>query len=143
MAIIRLSCLKDTIYAPFENGNFDAEPCGRRRRRGRMETLKQPETGPAKALFRHYLQHAGSRLSGPLPADRPLVVMVHGFLFDPKQSVAGDPKETDNPHGRVFHFKDSGEDEEQRHHTTAWPRWLGFQDTNDDGSDGLVIAFGW
>ena len=27
--------------------------------------------------------------------------MVNGFLFDPRQAVTRDPKDTDNPHGRI------------------------------------------
>ncbi len=39
MSIIRLSCIKDTIYAPRPNGDLVPEPSNKRRRRGRMDRL--------------------------------------------------------------------------------------------------------
>ena len=68
--------------------------------------------------------------------------MVNGFLFDPRVAVTRDPKETDNPHGRIFHFSAGDAGEEIRHHTTGWPLHLGFREA-DDGEHGLAVAFGW
>lgn len=141
MSIIRLSVLKDTAYAPDANGDITLEPYNRRRRLGRMETLVEPDVARRTSDLRHYLTRAiesrGANLAGPV------VVMVHGFLFDPKQVVALDPKDTDNPHGRLYHFSVGDEREEQRHHTSSWPVGLGFDQQDQDGATGLALAFGW
>jgi len=143
MSIIRLSCIKDTIYAPHSNGDLDPAAYNRRRLRGRMDKLVEPRIAPASALFRHYLQSKVRRAAVDLPAAQPPLVMVHGFLFDPKQAVTPDPGDTDNPHGRMYHFKDTGERNEQRHHTTGWPLWMGYEEADQTGASGLAIAFGW
>lgn len=143
MSLIRLTCLTDTLYAPEVDGNLDPRPYTRRRRRGRMERLVEPEIAPATALFRHYLRGAIERAAADLPADRPVVALVHGFLFDPKQAVTPEPEDTDNPHGRVYHLMRRDEAQEQRHHTTSWPLGLGFGAADQSGADGLALAFGW
>ena len=84
MSIIRLSCIKDTIYAPYPNGDLDPTAYTRRERRGRMDKLVEPRIAPASALFRHYLQGEVRRAAADLPAAQSPLVMVHGFLFDPK-----------------------------------------------------------
>ena len=76
------------------------------------------------------------------PLAGPVVVMVHGFLFNPKERVFADPPANANPHGRVYHFQQRAEDEEIREHTTGWPLGLGFA-ADDSGAAGLAVAFGW
>lgn len=142
MSIIRLSVLKDTVFAPSLAGNIDMAPYNRRRRTGRMESLPEPEMARSTSTFRHYLDHAVAANTAALAPDAPIVILVHGFLFDPKQAVSPVPHETDNPHGRVYHFQAGDEAEEQRHHTSSWPLGLDFAD-NDDGASGLAIALGW
>ena len=143
MSIIRLTCIKDTIYAPHPNGDLVPDAYNKRRRRGRMDRLVESRIAPASALFRHYLQSETSRAAAALPADQSPLVMVNGFLFDPKHAVTPEPEDTDNPHGRIYHFKDTGERNEQRHHTTGWPLWMGFDEGDRSGSSGLAVAFGW
>jgi pimeloyl-ACP methyl ester carboxylesterase len=143
MSIIRLSCIKDTIYAPRPNGDLVPDAYDKRRRRGRMDRLVKPRIAPASALFRHYLQSEIGRAAAALPAGQPPLVMVNGFLFDPKHAVSPEPGDTDNPHGRIYHFKDTGERNEQRHHTTGWPLWMGFDEVDQAGGSGLAVAFGW
>lgn len=142
MSIIRLSVLKDTAYAPDIDGDIKLRPYDRRRRVGQMETLEAPQMALQGSDLRHYLTRAVQDNTANLRARQPVVVMVHGFLFDPKQAVAAEPKDSDNPHGRLYHFHLDDEHEEQRHHTTSWPLGLGFQ-PNDGGASGLAIAFGW
>ncbi len=144
MSIIRLSVLKDIVYAPDVDGDIKLLPYNRRRRVGRMEKLTIPDLAPPNGDLRHFLSRAVvDGATAELAPEQPVVIMVHGFLFDPKQAVSPDPKETDNPHGRVYHFHDGDERDEQRHHTTSWPRWLGFEPDDATGRSGLAIAFGW
>lgn len=142
MSIIRLSVLKDTPYAPNRRGEIEMLDYKRRRRVGRLEPLAAPHLAPARSDFRHYLGREVERAAADLPADQPVVVMVHGFLFDPKTAVSDNPKDTDNPHGRVYHFTVKDERHEQRHHTASWPVGLGFEE-QDAGESGLAVAFGW
>jgi hypothetical protein len=69
---------------------------------------------------------------------QPVVVMVHGFWYDPLSPIKKGEK-TNNPHGMNYHFRDG-----QKHwrHTAGWP--LGFKfEPDDKGANGLAVAFGW
>ncbi len=147
MSIVRLSVLKDKPYAPKADGDIvlAAYDKTKANARGAMTVLAPPDLAPPSDPLRHYLQKRLALATSGLAAGQPIVVMVHGFLFDPRHAVAGDPKETDNPHGRLYHFRrrDGEERDEQRHHTSSWPRGLGFSRSDSIGGDGLAVAFGW
>ncbi|MFT3734113.1 MAG: alpha/beta hydrolase [Rhodocyclaceae bacterium] len=142
MALIRLSVIKDTLYAPGAKGNLVVEDYNRRRRMGKMRPLPQGDFLKQGSQLHDYLIASIGTQAAALPVDQPIVIMVHGFLFDPAKVATPDPKETDNPHGRLYHFQLGNEDEEIRHHTSSWPLGLGFAE-DDDGASGLAIAFGW
>ncbi len=153
MSIIRLTLIKDRLYAPTGLGALVDSKYTRsnRSRHGLLEVgvnPLRPDSPPESALtpspeLCDYLQFkAFTAAADYVPGAAPVTVMVHGFLYDPRDAVTGDPKETDNPHGRNFHFKPGDELEEIRHHTTSWPRQLGFRRT-DKGKNGVAIGFGW
>jgi len=143
MSILRLSVLKDTPYAPAADGSIDLGHYQKRTCRGMMAAQRPPALDGPNSDLHHYFSRKLPALTAALPDDGRIVVMVHGFLFDPKMSIAANPEDTDNPHGRVYHFQsDAEEAHEQRHHTTSWPHWLGFSGT-DAGESGLAVAFGW
>jgi len=148
MSIIRVSCLKNRLFAPLTDGSFVDEAYNARRRppAGRMEAADPPALlEPGSALGR-YLDHMLEREAGSLAASAPVVVMLHGFLFDPRQAVTVEPEDSDNPHSRLYHFdfdpSDVAEREEWRHHTSSWPVGLGIAD-GDGGASGLALGFGW
>ena len=143
MSLIRLSVLKDTPYAPDAKGAIDLEDYTRRRRRGRMPPLNFPELASRNSFFRHYMDRAVTDAVAAPGFAGPVVVMVNGFLFDPKTAVGDNPKDTDNPHGRLYHFVRKDEPHEQRHHTASWPLGLGFDTADDGGAQGLAVALGW
>ncbi len=143
MSIVRLSVLKDAVYAPDVDGDIKLLPYNRRRRLGRMERLTEPGVPPRDSDFRHYLTREVAAAGSALDVHQPVVVMVHGFLFDPKQAVSPEPEETDNPHGRVYYFAVGSEQNEQRHHTSSWPLGLGFEKNDNTGETGLAVALGW
>lgn len=143
MSTVRLSVLRDTVYGTTEIGDIDLDPYTRRRRLGEMEALPEGVLAAGNSFLSHYLDHALETAASDLQPDSPVVVMVHGFLFDPKQKVSADPGGTDNPHGRLFHYVDGDEHEEQRHHTSSWPLHLGFDPDDKTGRSGLAVAFGW
>ena len=152
MSIIRLTLIKDRLYAPTGLGALvDSEyVLGNGSKLGLLEVGVNPprqDSPPESTLtpspeLCDYLQFKASTEAADYVPGAPVTVMVHGFLYDPRDAVTGDPKETDNPHGRNFHFKPGDELEEIRHHTTSWPRQLGFRRT-DKGENGVAIAFGW
>lgn len=142
MALLRLSVLKNTLYAPEANGSLCMGAYDTHCHAGRMETLAPPLLADKHSRLWHYLtQQIG--VLGKMEEEQPLVILVHGFLFDPKQAVSNDPKETDNPHGRLYHFVEADAREEERHHTTGWPLRLGFDPADVSGRTGLAVAFGW
>lgn len=70
---------------------------------------------------------------------QPVVVLVHGFWYDPAAKVEKEQR-SGNPHDLNFHFSDAP----QTHwrHTASWPLGLGFE-RDDGGKNGLAVAFGW
>lgn len=145
MSLIRLSVLKDVPYAPRADGAIEMDKYNRRLRPpvGSMDPLTPPQLVSQRSDFFHYLERAVRTGVSHSEPEGPVVVMVHGFLYDPKAAISNDPKDTDNPHGRVYHFTQKSEPHEQRHHTASWPLGLGFNSLNDGGDEGLAVAFGW
>lgn len=142
MSLLKLSILKDCIYAPDVDGSFVHEAYNKRRFLGQMEKLAFPQIAGARSNFKHYLDRQIEEVAWALPKKQPLVVMVHGFLFDPRDSVSEDPTKSNNPHSRVFHFSATEPAIEQREHSSSWPLHLGFEE-EDGGKHGLAVGFGW
>lgn len=150
MSILRLSCKGSNIFVPEKDGALVGATFSKQSGTGYLGEFARPEDDAeaAKALntARRALGDAYdaqlNRAIAKLPPNAPVVIMTHGFLFDPTATVFPNPKDNDNPHGRIFHFKDMGFDEEAREHSTSWPLQLGFGE-NDQGAKGLVFALGW
>lgn len=142
MSILRLSTIKNTVYAPDADGMLDMRPYSHQRKTGQMETLAEPNWAKPTSDLRRYLEHQTQHKAAKIGA-QPLLIMVHGFLFDPRQTVSPQPEDTDNPHSRLYHFLDGDQDAEIRHHTSSWPRWMGFDADDHTGKTGLAVAFGW
>lgn len=151
MSTIRLSCKGTDVFVPEADGTFAPAPYSAKTGTGHLARFVRPgdDTGAAKALNAAKRDLANAyegqikRATAKLAPGAPVVVMVHGFLFDPTAAVWPDPKKNDNPHGRVFHYvKGATFEEEAREHSTSWPLGLGFSD-DDQGANGVVIALGW
>ena len=142
MSIVRLSCVRDTLCAPKADGDFVDTTYNRRRRLGRMESLASPGLPDDGSDLEHYLNTALAPATGRLEDGAPVVVMVHGFLFDPRHTPGEDRSASHNPHTRVYHFDEAPFPDERREHHTGWPGRLGFRE-NDGGRRGVAIAFGW
>lgn len=144
MSIIRLSAKDDVPYAPRERGDLVKTDYTRRSRTGKMAPLPDPVLINERSELWDYLENALASKAAALTDDQPLVVMVHGFLFDPSDTIdPDDPQDTDNPHGRIYHFLKRNLNMERRHHTTSWPLGLGFAEDDIDGRTGVAIAFGY
>lgn len=142
MSIVRLSAIKNTLYAPDADGMLDMRPYHHQRKTGVMETLPEPAWSGPKSDLRRYLSHELAMKAKNL-GNQPVLLMAHGFLFDPRQATSPNPEDTDNPHSRLYHFKDGDQDAEIRHHTSSWPLWMGFDPADMTGTSGLAVAFGW
>ncbi|WP_111428632.1 alpha/beta hydrolase [Rhodobacteraceae bacterium DSL-40] len=65
-----------------------------------------------------------------LPAGAPIVILIHGYRFDPHDRAA-------DPHRHIFAFREAA----QARRARSWPRGLGF--TRHADAAGLCIGFGW
>lgn len=159
MSVVRFSAIGSQMFAPKGAGEFIDQPFRKQRMYGRLGDLARPadeEVFPVlarhSALVDRYLQPSLERAAAALPADQPVCVMVHGFLFDPQKARRQRREDNDNPHYRLYHFdwarRDDGSvDEAQlereiKHHTTGWLKSMGFA-PDDGGAAGLAVALGW
>lgn len=145
MSIIRLSTLRSAVYAPSPEGAFEHAAYSGRSRTGRLEDFPDTDFATplrARSPLRAHLERVLAERGAKLPEKAPVTVLVHGFLFDPKMAVSVHPRDTDNPHGRNFHFQELDPADQIREHTTSWPLGLAFA-AEDAGESGLAIAFGW
>ncbi len=147
MSIIRLSCDRATLYAPLPDGRLidtDFDPATNA---GKLDTFVERDQGPdvvgQNSRLPAYLDPAVTRAASALGKDQPVIVFVHGFLFDPYYIPTADPKDSDNAHARLYHFQDRGENEEIRYHSSSWPLWLGLDEADATGTTGLAVALCW
>lgn len=167
MSIVRISALNGAIHGIEPNGQFVHGPYNRRRRTGRTETLAAPglagaglppvdpmadripgaEWGargfPTRSSDLHHLMRRLVKPAIEKLGDGPVVVMSHGFLFDPRDAPSDIPADSDNAHSRLYHFQLNDLAGEIRHHTSSWPRGLGFSEEDVAGEDGMILAYGW
>lgn len=144
MSIVRVSANTRYMFAPDAIGNLDYDMYDEARGKGFLQELVDNRLAkPGDRLLRYLRAELATKASN-LPPNAPVTVMVHGFAFSLMARVDpdADPAETENPHGRLFHFKNRDEEHEQEEHTTGWPLHLGFSPT-DSGESGLAVAFGW
>lgn len=66
------------------------------------------------------------------PPDAPIVVLIHGYKFDP--TIGGD---ADDPHTSLYAFRPRAAGRKVR----SWPEGLGFRP--DTPEDGLCVGFAW
>ena len=154
MSILRISWLPDGFYAPDKEGNLTiTAPYNRRSCRGRMERYESFSRDYAQFVkpndkLRHYVRRVIKTEASSLPkhasSEAPIAIFIHGFQFDPTTQVFAEPHhpEGNNPHGRLYHWKQLPEPIEMRAHSTSWPLGLGYVE-NDNGKNGLCIGFGW
>lgn len=150
MSILRLSSVKSVLYATSARGELVHGAYSAARAEGELGTYVRPpeknelvpEGGAVSPAITKHLDAVWPRVAANLKPTAPVVVLVHGFLFDPRIAWSPNPADSDNPHCRVYHFADLGTQSEIKEHTTGWPLQLGFKD-DDGGKDGLAVAFGW
>lgn len=155
MSIIRLSLLEDGLYAPDHNGaiaedalsSFSRARGRDRRGMGRMDPIPRGSFPNANHGLRRYLEKSLEVEAAALPdseEDAPLVVLVHGFQFDPGRAHFAPPHhpKAENPHSRLYHFERHRLETEMRHHSTSWPLGLGVENA-DSGRAGVAIGFAW
>lgn len=141
MPLLRLSVLNDQLYVPAEDGTlideaYDANPA--HRYTGRLDWTSVDPAAP-DTLTRH-IRNVLPQVS--LPPEAPLLVMVHGWMFDPAKKAGGSNRMSGNPHARLYHFKPDQPKLEHIWHNTPWPKRLGFEAEAVAGT-GVVLAFAW
>ena len=154
MSMIRISMLEDGLYAPGASGEIDIEPFSLRkgadnRGRGRMPLYPRGVRPKPRDDFWAYLERSLAHEAKALPANAPVVALVHGFQFEPAMPVITPPHhdKAENPHARLYHFHeyDYGSGDlaiAMRAHSTSWPLGLGVRD-RDAGASGLCLGFAW
>jgi hypothetical protein len=148
MSIIRLSCIKSDLYAPQANGTLVKQPYVNGA--GLLGTFNPPDKAALKTSdspdsLEDYLTRSLRAACRGLKQDAsaPVTILVHGFLFDPDKGVATDPAASDNPHSRVYHFTKLPFEDARREHTASWPLGLGYTAADQDGAEGVILAYGW
>ena len=101
---------------------------------GRTARLYDPEAGAETSA----LTCAAIRAATPALAPRmPIVILVHGYRYDPHSAPLV------NPHKTLFAFDPIRPRTDRWQKTESWPRGLGFTPEDKTGAEGLCIAFGW
>lgn len=132
MSLTRLSVIGDEVFEPDPDGDLvpSGGPSG-----GSLGRYPLGQAAPEGARLREYLERTARG-----PAAGPVVVLVHGFWYDPADPVHSDrTQRTDNPHALIYHFS---ADPGHGRRTASWPLGLGFA-RDDRGRSGLAVAFAW
>ena len=138
--IVRLSVLRDVVFAPTEIGNLVTTDYDKTKDMGRLGQLDFPTLALPGSTFRNYVEQSIHQRTTQLK-ESPIVVMVHGFLADPRETIDADATQmSNNPHDFSYHY--SSKPGPYWRHTASWPLGLGFR-KNDAGASGLAVAFGW
>ncbi len=97
----------------------------------RLHDPERREDAPA-------LTCAAIREAAPALAPRaPVVILIHGYRYDPHAAPLA------NPHETLFAFDPVRPRADRWQKTESWPRGLGFTPEDVEGHEGLCIAFGW
>ncbi|MEO0480646.1 MAG: hypothetical protein AAF196_14295 [Planctomycetota bacterium] len=150
MSVIRFSADRSRLYAPTESGEFFGDLYLKRQRRGELADIAPdaplitPRSSSARHrdFLAHYVAHSIDTQMGKLKAHQPIIVMIHGFLFDPYHTVNIHPWHAHNPHRRLFHFEDFARQHRLEHKAVPWPKDMHLR-PDDEGENGVALAFGW
>lgn len=145
MSLVRLTVIGNRAFAPEAEGALSKTDADALRDDpqfvGPLGRFPLGEAGTKAAAFAEHLTGAVAARTAQLPAAGPVVVLVHGFWYDPADATAGDC-----PHRRNFHFRVAADDpqvDQHWSHTSSWPLGLGFDKADATGASGLCVAFGW
>ena len=97
MATLRFTVIKDTPYAPQEDGNLVMYDYQKRILRGRLDRLPYDTPQAPAPLLKHYLGRAVPARTSDLPVGAPVVFLIHGFGYDPRGAFGDNPAQSDNP----------------------------------------------
>jgi hypothetical protein len=130
MSLLRFSQVADGLYRTEPDGRLDLSSGAG----NRLQIVRPGVQGPPPVALTDYI----NAVLAPVPAGRPVVIMVHGFDFNPLDDPEADPAASENPHARLFHF---GPDDRAAR-AISWPIRFGFN-ALDAPDEGLALAFGW
>ena len=101
---------------------------------GPMPRILRGERMPTADAFR--VEDAVAAAPG-LGADAPIIILTHGFMFDPFGGPHCDP------HKFLYHFDADRAAQDRWQRSVSWPLGLGFSHENEAGAEGLCVAFSW
>ena len=101
---------------------------------GRVPRLYDPAMGADAPVF---TPAAARNAATALRKSQPLVVMVHGYKFDPY-----DP-ESENPNDFLYHYDPDRVESDRWKRPASWPLGLGFRERDPYGVSGLCVGFAW
>ncbi len=100
----------------------------------RTPLVFDPEKGTeAPVLMCGHVREAAPALR----KSQPLVVMIHGYKFDPFQD------NRTNPYNFLYHFDPDRIESDRWQRSASWPAGLGFRENDSWGIDGLCVGFSW
>ena len=102
--------------------------------RGRAVRLYDPESRAEASLL---TGDAVRRAAPDLAPRAPIVILLHGYRYDPRAAPLA------NPHRTLFAYDPIRPRTDRWHKTESWPRGLGFTPGDATGGEGLCVAFGW
>lgn len=101
---------------------------------GKTPLIFDPDAGAEAAAFDI---EAAKAAAPALRKTQPLVVMVHGYKFDPFLANAA------NPHDYLYHFDPDRAVSDRWQRPASWPLGLGFRERDPWGVHGLPVGFAW
>jgi len=144
MATLRFSHIDREMTIPTAAGQYVGAAYNPTTRTGSLGSLASSTLG---AEVRDHISAAlGPAALATLANEdptRPIIVMVHGFDYDPRLATPPKPSESDNPHDGLFSYTPISEAVAIKNHATPWPRSLGFDPQDAAGASGLAVCFGW
>ena len=132
----------DLGLTTFETAEDDKTYTERKKKEDKGERRHPRIAGDRDALHAHLRDALAA--AGPLGPDRPVVLFVHGFQFDPRAYRDQTPGDSVNPHVQLFRYSElqRGADPEQEEHRTHATPWLKRAAAGDD-FPGLAVCFGY
>lgn len=144
MAMLRFSVVDREVTVPAPSGAFIASPYDFAIHTGSLGSLGMPSLPiDVRSHVMAALGPSTVTTLGTAAAARPIVVMVHGFNFDPREGAPARVSKSNNPHDTLFSYSTVTQSVSTEDHATPWPLELGFSPTDVGGATGLAVCFGW
>jgi hypothetical protein len=144
MTTLRFSVIDREMTIPTQSGAFVASPYDPSTHTGSLGSLgKASLPVDVRSHVTAALGPATMTTLGTAATTRPIVVLVHGFNFDPREAAPAEQSKSSNPHDTLFSYHAVSQDVSIDDHATPWPLQLGIAPADAGGATGLAVCFGW